>query len=207
MGGAGGRAPGVCTGTRRSLGPQRAVLPGEAGPVSAVETRAESYLSPCAGSRVLTVRPPRCARESGVQLVGSRGALAGPSSPGAGGPPSPRRTRSSVAGVTESATGARLLTAALGSTFTAPTKRPAPGTGLAGARGLPSSLSTGCAHREGERVGRAALSTAAPLPAALLYKPVDRVTRSTLVLHVSPAPPPPHPASRRPLSSGGHGCL
>ena len=33
-------------------------------------------------------------------------------------------------------------------------------------------------------------------PAALLYKPVDRVTRSTLVLHVSPwGPGPPHPGA------------
>ena len=38
------------------------------------------------------------------------------------------------------------------------------------------------------------LSAPTCLPAALLYKPVDRVTRSTLVLHVSPwGPGPPRP--------------
>lgn len=40
------------------------------------------------------------------------------------------------------------------------------------------------------------LSAPACLPAALLYKPVDRVTRSTLVLHVSPwGPGPPRPGA------------
>lgn len=83
--------------------------------------------------------------------------------------------------------------------------------GLSGAQGLHLSLSKGCSgfalvigkvgllhldvplQREGHgQVGGlgslspwVAISHPARLSAALLYKPVDRVTRSTLVLHVS----------------------